>query len=241
MDTIDITGLLGANPIPWLLSAKEPYARWVALVELLGQPDSDAAVTEARADTLADAGVQLLVDELPLWDSGEIPGHHSPKYAPNSLNLLVDMGVRRGDFQRIDEMLDQMLAHRDDQGRFQSFGSYAGRPKPEWGSMLCDNNAITDVLLRYGLGNDSRVQGALARMREDPANTPQGRSWQCIPEKRSRWRGPGRKSDVCPQVTLEGLRALSHEHGADLPEWLLEVARTPLEVWRRRTEERPYQ
>ncbi|MDP2181872.1 MAG: winged helix DNA-binding domain-containing protein [Actinomycetota bacterium] len=241
MDTTGIAGLLGADPIPWLLSADEPYARWATLTELLGKPNSDAAVTEARADTLADAGVQLLVDELPLWDSCEIPGHHSPKYAPNRLNLLADMGVCRGDFPRIDEMLDQMLAHQDEKGRFQSFGSYAGRPKPEWGSMLCDNNAITDVLFRYGLGEDSRVQDALARMREDLASTPQGRSWQCIPEKRSRWRGPGRKNDVCPQVTLEGLRALAHEHGADTPDWLLEVARTPLEVWRRRTEERPYQ
>jgi hypothetical protein len=77
-------------------------------------------------------------------------------------------------------------------------------------------------------------------MARDAARTPQGRAWQCVPEHTSRWRGPGRKVDVCPQVTLEGLRAFSQLPAEERPEWLVDAARTPLEVWRRRTSERPY-
>jgi hypothetical protein len=41
-------------------------------------------------------------------------------------------------------------------------------------------------------------------------------------------------------VTLEGLRVLSRIPAEQRPDWTLDAARTPLEVWRRRVDERPY-
>lgn len=232
--------LFGTDPVPWLLDSGEPYARWVTLA--LVQPGSDPdRIDTARRDVLDDDGVRDLVAGLPSWGDKEFSGHHSPKFMPNRLNLLADMGVRGGDFDEIEGLLDRMLEHQDPSGRFQSFGRLPRRPKPEWGSLLCDTNVITDVLMRFDRGGDERVAKALRRMERDLAATPQGRAWQCVPERRSLFRGPGRKADVCPQVTLEGLRAFSHVPESDRPDWVTEVARTPLEIWRRRTDERPYQ
>ena len=55
-----------------------------------------------------------------------------------------------------------------------------------------------------------------------------------------RWRGPGRKNDVCPQVTLEALRLFSRMDASDRPDGLELAATTMLDVWRRRGEEHPY-
>jgi|GEM_PF-231103 len=242
MREIDFTELLGADPIPWLLDSGEPYAAWATLTGVLGLAHDDPDVVDAHAKVIADEGVRRLTAELPEWDlDPKVSDHHSGAFLPNRLNLLADMGVGASDFEHVEELLDQMLQVQDSRGRFHSPAAVSGRPKPESGSLLCDTSVVTDVLLRFGRGGDRRVRAALERMTADLANTPQGLAWQCIPEQRSLFRVPGRRSDVCPQVTLEGLRAFSHMPREERPPHISQTARTPLEVWRRRTEERPYE
>jgi len=232
--------MLGADPLPWLLlSSGEPAAVWIALTRINGRSPDDPDVQAARAASVAGADVRSLVERLPEWGVGDFSGHDSPSFAPNLLNLLADLGVAQGDFPQVDELLDAMAGHQDPQGRFSAFGKYRSE-KGHWGTLLCDTHAIAGTLLRYGRGDDPRVTAALRRAVGDVTATPQGRAWRCEPDKRSLFRGPGRKADVCPQVTLEALRAFSLLPDNARPEWILEAARTPLEIWRRRSEERPY-
>lgn len=227
--------------LAWLLEPDEPFAVWATLTGVRGLGPDDEAVRRAREAVVADARVRELAEGLPEWGvDADVSGHHSPAYLPNRLNLLADMGVLAGDIAAVDVRLDELLEHQDGSGRFLAYGRLPGRPKPEWGSLLCDTNVITDVALRFGRGEDPRVAAALTRIVADASRTPQGRAWQCVPERTSLWRGPGRKADACPQVTLEGLRALSHLTPDRRPSWLAEAAATPLAIWRRRSEERPY-
>ncbi len=238
----DFTELLGADPVPWLLDSGEPHAVWATLTGVLGRAPDDADVRAAHTAIVGDSTVRRLVDELPPWDAAQEAGedHHSPAFLPNRLNLLADMGVGAGDFDAVEQLLDRMLEHQDSRGRFRAAGPEGGRPKPETGSLLCDTNVATDVLMRFGRGSEPAVRRALDRMAADLAATPQGRAWQCVPEQRALFRMPGRGADVCPQVTLEGLRAFSHLPADRRPPRVAEAARTPLEIWRRRTDERPY-
>ncbi len=228
------------DPLQWVMGSDEPYARWVVLTEIYGLASDAPDVRAAHAAVLLDKGVRRLLEDLPVWGETSASGHHSPEYLPNRLNMLADMGLGAGDSPEIESRLDDFLEHQDPSGRFESFGRLPKLPKAEWTSMPCDTNVITDVLLRFGRGDDERVHKALARIEKDASMTPQGRGWRCLPEKQSMWRGPGRKADACPQVTLEGLRAFSRLPENERPKWTLEAARTPLEIWRRRTDERPY-
>ena len=235
-----LSELLSKDPLPWILESDEAYARWVVLTGIQGLAADHADVLAAHDALLADPGIHELIEELPVWGVGEASGHDSPKYLPNRLYMLADMGLGPDDSPGVEERLDDLLGHQDEHGRFESFGRLPKLPKPEWHSLLCDTNVITDVLLRFGRGDDPRVEAALKQIEKDAATTPQGKAWLCLPEKRSRWRGPGRKADTCPQVTLEGLRVFSYLPEAERPDWLLDVARTPLGIWRRRLDERPY-
>lgn len=232
-------GVLGGDPLPWILDSGEPWARWAALTAILGQPEDSPDATAARAASVRSDAVRELMARLPDWGDAGTADHHSPYFLPNHLGLLANLGVRPGDDPRVDALLEAMLEHRDARGRLHTPVEAAARPRPEGGSVLCDSNAIIDVLGRFGMLDDPRARRALKRMVADAADTPQGRAWRCVPEKRQLLGGM-RRPDACPQITLEGLRALSHVPSAKRPAWTIAAARTPLEFWRRRSEERPY-
>jgi hypothetical protein len=240
MDSQTRTRLLGADPVDWLLASPEPGALWLTLTGVLGLPVDDPAVVAAHAAVVADPAVGTLLGRLSDWEAeNEISGHDRPLYAPNLLGLLADMGIAAGDDPRVERVLDAMLCHEDEEGRFQSFGRLRSS-EPGWHSLLCDGHAIVEVLVRFGRGGDPRVERAMERMGADLADLAQGRAWPCRPEPSSSFRGPGRKADFCPLVTLQALRAFSYLPAEDRPGWLLDVARVSLRAWLERGSEKPY-
>lgn len=233
--------LLGSDPVRWLLDCDEPAARWVALTALLDRRPGDPEVQAARQAVLADPATTELVARLPDWTAGErLSGHNSPSFAPNLLNLLADMGVAAGDFDVIERLLDAMLAHQEPSGRFPSYAAIRGTEDPVWGVLLCDSHAVLEVLVRFGREHDPRVQAGLERMAADVTGTAQGSAWPCLPHSASGWRGPGRKNDFCPMVTLQALRTFARLRTPLQPGRLPAVARVSLRAWRVRAMEKPY-
>jgi hypothetical protein len=150
------------------------------------------------------------------------------------------MGVRCPDHPGVASLLDAMLRHQDDSGRFASLSGAPSGGKPVWGSLPCDAHGILDVLLRFDRADDSRTAAAVERVRLDFTTTGQGPGWACLPHSASGWRGPGRRGDLCPQVTLEALRLYSYLPPGRRPPQLLEAGRSLLGVWRNRGSEKPY-
>ena len=233
--------LVDADPVPWLLASDEPAARWVTLTRVLGRADDDPEVVAARAAVIADAATEDLLGRLGDWEAGDaIGGHDSPRYLPNLLVLLDEMGVRRTDDARLEAVLQAMLRHQADDGRFLSLASWRGTDAPVWAALPCDAHAVADGLVRYGAAGDPRVRAALARISAGLTDTAQGSGWLCVPDQAVAFRGPGRKADVCPQVTAEALRVFARVPAAERPAGLLEAARTLLGVWHDRGQQRPY-
>jgi len=232
-------GLLGADPRPWLLASDEPAARWIALTGLLDRPADDPEVLAAQAAVVADPGTAALVDRIPPWGAPlALPGHDSALFAPNILCLLADMGVAGGDDPRIEAMLDAMLAGRVPDGRFATFATSRVTPEGDWSALACDTHAIVETLLRFGRGDDPHIATALDLIVADVAETAQGPAWPCRPW--GGFRGPGRARDLCPQVTLEALRAFASLPAGRRPVVADDLARTAAEPWLRRGEEKPY-
>ncbi len=235
------SGALRVDPLPWILDSGEASAEWLALTSICGAPADDPGTISARLRAVADPAVRELIAELPDPASPAEPAaHHSPLFVPNRLGLLADLGVRAGDDQRLDALVETLLTSRDRHGRLVMPDALAVRPKPYAGSAVCDSNAILDALLRLGCGRDPRVIAAAKRLAADASVSPQGRGWRCLPERRPLIDFSARKSDACPQVTLEAVRALGHLPADRRPGWAPDAARTLLSFWRRRTDERPH-
>ena len=77
-------------------------------------------------------------------------------------------------------------------------------------------------------------------MGRDLTSTSQGLAWPCRRDPVTGFRGPGRKDDFCPQVTLEALRTFARLPESERPQELLDVARVSLSAWRARGEQKPY-
>jgi hypothetical protein len=232
------TTLLGSDPREWLLACDEPAARWVTLVDLLDRRADDPELIAAHTSVLGDRGTKALFERLPDWQvDNRLSGHSSPGFAPNLLNLLADMGVGAGDEAR-ESLLDSFLDHQDPSGRFTSFGTSRASSTPVWGSLLCDTHAITEVLLRFGRADHPAVAQALRQMEADLAHTAQGLAWPCVPHSVTGFRGPGRKTDFCPQVTLEALRTVARLPECPRHGQALEAAHTALRAWTARSDQK---
>ncbi len=241
MDEGAWTRIFGADPRPWLLASDEPVARWVTLTQLADDSVPAAEIAAVHAEVLADPSTDELIERLPDWESAQkLSGHASPAFAPNLLNLLADMGLSAGDDPRIESVLDQMEANAIDSGRFATNAVSRVTPDGAWSSLLCDHHAITEVLVRFGRSSRPAVRRALDLMAEDLTATAQGPAWRCLPDATTGFRGPGRKADMCPQVSLEAMRTFSHLPRSDQPDGLDAVASRLLGVWRGRGEHKPY-
>jgi hypothetical protein len=233
--------LLPSDPRPALLASEEFFARFVTMTAVLGKLEDDAEVRRTRKAVVADPGVRALVDCLPGWESPfAFGGHNSPGFPPNILRLLHAMGVRANDFPAIERILDQMLRHQADDGRYLTPGGTTGKKPSAWTSLPCDHFAILEVLLLFGRKDAPGIDRALARVRETFAETAQGPAWHCIPDPVAKWRGPGRKNDACLQVTVEALRLFALVDAGERPRQLATAARTLLRAWRNRAHEKPY-
>lgn len=233
--------LLPNDPRPALLASDEPFARFVTWTAVFGKPEHDAEVRRARQAVLDDPRIHALADRLPGWESGfAFSGHNSPGFPPTILRLLHGLGVRAGDVPAIERMLDAMLRHQADDGRYLTPGGTTGKSPSAWASLPCDHFALLEVLLLFGRKDAPGIEKALARVRETFADTAQGPAWHCIPDPVAKWRGPGRKNDACLQVTVEALRLFALVDPSLQPPRLAAAARSLLGAWRNRATEKPY-
>ena len=87
---------LKGDPLPWLLEENNPEARYLALRDLLGRPDSDPEAQTARAACSQRGAVSRILDEMHPAGYWVKPGPgYNPKYRGIvwSLILLAQLGA----------------------------------------------------------------------------------------------------------------------------------------------------
>ena len=110
---------LRADPTPWLLDASAPAVRHLALRQLLGLPDGDPEVLDARA---AATRAEPITSILAAMD----PAGWWVKLGPGYLPKEVCEAGAGGD-PRIRRALDWILAQQDELGRWTNRYAYAGK------------------------------------------------------------------------------------------------------------------
>ena len=206
---------LPSDPRNSLLQSKESFTVLRTLVDLLDFPLSHQLVKQVKEMVLADEMIQNLIQCLPPdWASYLVKGHQKADYPPSVLLLLFDFGITKNDFPNIEKLLNQMLKLQDADGRFQSLAMFP-RSKPAIGSSFCDTHIIAETLILGGYDRNEEIRKATMFIADQLKETSQGIAWKCEPNSESKARGPGRKDDICPQVTLEALRVFSFEEASD--------------------------
>jgi hypothetical protein len=178
-------------------------------LDLLYESAESPAVLAAKKCLLTDSLVQGLVAELESWPGNLIASHKSAGQPFHKLTFLADIGLEQTD-AGMAEIITRILAHQSQEGPFQlsmNIGTaYGGSGQETCGWALCDAPLLLYALVKFGMGDDARVQKGIRYL----IDLVRGNGWPCVVSKElGNWRGPGRKEDPCPYATLAMLKLLS--------------------------------
>ncbi|MCK4237772.1 MAG: hypothetical protein KAX33_01525 [Candidatus Lokiarchaeota archaeon] len=244
-ENVKWTNLLPKDSRKFLIESGESFTVYRTLTDLFELPIDHPDVIQAHQDMLEDPLVDNLLENLSDWEKDIVTAHNKADYLPNQLWLLLDWGLTLEDDKRFKKAFDKILAYQDKEfGQFLAYSRvYDTKTKtkyPAWSSYLCDHNLIVSILLLAGLKDDNRVKKGLKRINELLTETTQGMGWKCVPNIKTKRRGPGRVNDVCPIIVADVLRGYWVLPEKEWPEHLIEAGKTLLNCWLSRSEEKPY-
>ncbi len=227
------------DTIEWLLEG-EPFVEYRTRVDLLEQPEDENEVKQARKRMIEDPKTQLLLKELENWPGTVISSHKSASQPFHKLSFIADIGLRKDDPQ-IKNVIKRIFEHISQEGPFQLPTNipkhFGGSGTNEWAWALCDAPTILYSLAKFGLKKDIQVQKAAKYL----TNLIHQNGWHCVVSKElGKFRGPGRKEDLCPYATLVMLKMLSQ-----FDEWKHSKethlgTESLLGLWKRSLELHPY-
>lgn len=187
----------------------DAWVEYRTRLDLLKEPASNPLVPAAKKRLLADPLVQGLLTELANWPGNIIASHKSAGQPFHKLTFLADIGLDH-EVPGVAEIIDHILSHQSQEGPFQlpmNIGTaYGGTGEETWGWALCDAPLLLYAMVKFGLGEDARVQKGVGYL----VDLARDNGWPCVVSKElGSWRGPGRKDDPCPFATLAMLKLLS--------------------------------
>jgi hypothetical protein len=155
---------LRGDPLPWLLSAEHPSVRYWTLTDLLGRPESDPEVQEARAGIAQQAvtkEVFALQRPQGYWGDDETRPY-TAEGAVGALTLLHMLGVPPD---------GRTAAGCDSFLRFcqHERGGFSMTRTLRSGIFPCTTGQHLPLLVYFGLGDDPRVRAAFRFLLEDMA------------------------------------------------------------------------
>lgn len=225
--------------ITWLLEGS-PWVQYRTRLDLLHQKESDPEVLKARQEMIKHRQVQGLLAELAQWPGSILSSHKSAGHPLHKLIFVADLGLKATD-PEIKQIIERICEHQAPEGSFQVLMNipprYGGTGKDQWAWALCDAPLILYALVKFGLGEDERIQKASAHL----VSLIKENGWPCaVSEELGKFRGPGRKEDPCPYANLIMLKALSQIPGLNDSSASYTGVETLLALWEGREKRHPY-
>lgn len=226
------------NDLRSYLDSDSLYVAYGAALAL-GDRRSD----DLRAAVYSDARVRGMIDELMQWPGPSLNSHRSARQFFHKLAFLADTGVRV-DHPVMAAVIGRVLEHRDAHGipllPMTISAAYGGSGTEAWAWTLCDAPTVLYSLITMGYrddGIDSAVAWLAGRRQGDGPSD----AWGCIvSEQLGSWRGPGRKTDLCPYATLVMTKLLLAHDPERWARLIDSAAFRLLALWRNSRTEHPY-
>jgi hypothetical protein len=152
---------LNGNPLDWILEPdpENPGVRYFVLRDLLGQPEDDPQVHEARQAVMETGPVPAILDaQYPIGYWVKPGTGYSPKYRSTvwQIILLAELGADAAD-ERVRRGCEYLLSNA-----MAKNGAFSALQKPvPSGAVPCLNGNLLHALLHLGYGDDPRVKTAL--------------------------------------------------------------------------------
>lgn len=228
-----------SDVIDWLLEGPA-WVKYSTRVSLLDQAINEPEVAADREAMMSEPQVKSILQELSSWPDGALKRHNDAGHLLHKLVFLADLGFDLSD-PVLQPVIERILEQQSQEGAFQVIlnipAHFGGSGVDEWRWMLCDTPSILYALLKFGLGDDPRVQTAASHL----AGLIRENGWPCAAASGlGKFHGPGRRDDPCPYADLIALKALGQSAEWRESEVCRIGAETLLNLWVRRKERKPY-
>jgi hypothetical protein len=177
--------------------------------------------------------VQGLLAELAGWPGTPIGHHRNAGLLLHKLTFIADIGLRVDDLG-IENIVQKILKHQSPNGLFYVTARAGKGQYFTW--MLCDAPLVLYALVKFGLGDDSRVQTAIDYL----VSLMRDNGWPCAIEKK-KGGNPVRNGDPCPYANLTMLKLLSHVGNSRYEDACHVGTETILNLWAKSRELHPHE
>lgn len=155
---------LKEDPVGWLLEEENPSVRYWTLKDILGKPESDPEVTQARQEIMKSPPVTAILDNQDpkgFWVSVENP--YLPKYKATYHQLLILSELGASLCSKIEKAIEIVFQnYQYNSGHFSTkvIKTERGR-KSNLTDGACFTGNILRFLIHFGYYSDERTQKAL--------------------------------------------------------------------------------
>ena len=221
-----------------LLSVSEPWLQYAIKLNLLNE--SKESLANLKNEALKDNKIQVYLRDISNFHSMLVSNHKNPELPIHKLLFLLDLGFDM-DIPEIENAISQLMSHKDKYGIYQSLTNipkhFGGTGEDIFSWCLCDAPLLFLALQKAKVDYQQHIKPGVDYL--IALNRPQG--FPCsVSEELGKFRGPGRKDDCCPYVTLIMLNLLSYideYKNSDIARKGIDVI---LSLWENSLERHPY-
>lgn len=161
----DWKSILKADPTAWLLEDENPSVRYLALTALLGKPESNPEVKEAKAAIMNTGAVPAILAKMNSGGYWESPtSFYTAKYKGTvwQLIILAELGANPADkrIKKACEFILENSQHHDGHGFSMARAEKTGGGRQS-GVIPCLTGNMVWSLIRLGYLGDPRVQAGI--------------------------------------------------------------------------------
>jgi hypothetical protein len=226
------------DAISFILENGETWLQYATRINILNE--SKESLTNLRQQSLSNARIMAYLHDVADYHSILVSNHKNPDLPIHKLIFLLDIGFGT-DVPEIQSATQQIMQNKDNYGVYKSLTNipkhFGGSGEDTFGWCLCDAPLLLFVLLKAGLDYEEHLKQGVEYL----VGFHKADGFPCtVSTEFGKFRGPGRKDDICPYASLIMLKLLSaipQYHNSEIVNTtVLEL----LSLWENSLERHPY-
>jgi len=191
-----------------------------------------------KDELMSDKFIIENINHLKNWNNEIIDNHSKPQLLIHKLSTIAYLEVKHNYSKDINQIINNILKTINNDGipevKINIPKAFGGSGVPVDGWVLCDFPTILYSLLKMGINNDITKKSVNKLQSLIDEN-----GYLCIGSI-AKFRGPGKKMDICPYANLISAKALSEENEGIKSEAAKNSVEAILKHWEVRKEQKYY-
>jgi hypothetical protein len=226
------------SAIDFILDDGEIWLQYATRINLLGE--NEESLANVKQQVLSDSRIMAYLNDVADYHSILVRNHKNPDLPIHKLIFLLDIGLGT-EVPEIQAAVDKILENKDDNGVYKSLTNipkhFGGSGEDSFGWCLCDAPLLLYALLKAGCEYESRIKQGVDHLVGFYGDC----GFPCtVSPEFGKFRGPGRKGDICPYASLIMLKLLSAIPEYRDSEVAENAAGAVLSLWENSMERHPY-